>query len=46
MQKEGHLADLSVLERIAIRKAPQGAFLFTAGVAPIVLVIPRISIEE
>lgn len=46
MQEEGHLVDLSVGERIVIRKAPNGAFLFAAGAAPVVLVIPRISIEE
>lgn len=46
MQEEGRLADQWVDERSAIRKAPQGAFLFWAGEAPVVQVIPRISIEE
>jgi hypothetical protein len=46
MQEEGRLADLNVVERIAIRKVPRGAFLFAAGAAPVVVVIPRISIEE
>jgi hypothetical protein len=47
MQAKGRLADMWVVERIATRKAPpQGAFLFWAGAAPVVLVMPRNSIEE